>query len=57
MYLNSNVDGLERDLGLSNYFKISFSLLAGVGAVVAEYVLKKSLVVCVSTIVKKNLTR
>ena len=57
MYLNSNADNLERYLRLSNYFKISFSLLAGIGAVVAKNIPKKSLVVFVTAIVKNNLTK
>ena len=57
MYLNSNSDNLERDLRISNYFKISCSLLAGVGAVVARCIPKKSLVFSVSAIVKKKLAK
>jgi hypothetical protein len=57
MYLNSNSDNLESDLRLSNYFRISCSALAGVGAVVARCIPKKSLVVGVSAIVKKNLAK
>ena len=57
MYLNSNPYDLEGDFRLSNYFKISFSLLAGIGAVVAKNIPKKSLVVFVTAIVKNNLTK
>ena len=57
MYLNSNADNLERYLRLSNYFKISCSLLAGVGAVVAKNIPKKFLAVGMPAIVKKNLVK
>ena len=57
MFLNSNAYDLRGDIRLSNYFKISFSLLAGIGAVVAKNIPKKSLVVFVTAIVKNNLTK
>jgi hypothetical protein len=57
MFLNSNAYDLERDFRLSIYFKISFSLLAGIGVVVAKYISKKSLVVVVLAVVNKNLVK
>jgi hypothetical protein len=56
MFLNSISYDLEGNFQLSNYFKISSNLSASIKAVVIKIIRKKSFVVYMGALVKKNLT-
>jgi len=57
MPINSNISSLEKDLGLSNYFKIGYTQLPGIRAISTINVYENFLAVCVLVVVNKAFSK
>jgi hypothetical protein len=57
MPINSNISSLEKDLGLSNYFKIRYIQVPGIRAISTKNIFDDFLAVYVPVVVNKAFSK